>query len=174
MKNISKIKKLDPNTIKHNSRIRLISSEGKQLGIVTTKEALDMAEKLELDLIEVAPQADPPVCRLMDYGKIIYQKNKKVHEAKKKQVIFQVKEVRIRPNTNEHDIQFKLRHIRRFLEDKNKAKISILFRGREIAHNELSRELLNRIAEETDDIGTIEQLPKLEGRNMTMIIGPKV
>jgi len=173
VKDIAKIKKVDPSTSTENKNIRLISAEGKQLGIVTLKDALEMAEKLELDLIEVAPQADPAVCRIMDYGKIIYQKSKKVQEAKKKQVVIRVKEVRVRPNTNEHDLQFKLRHVRRFLEEKNKAKISIIFRGREIAHKELGRELLQKIAEEIVDIGTIEQLPKLEGRNMTMIISPK-
>lgn len=151
----------------------MIDSEGKQLGIVTFEEALSRAEEYELDLVEVAAQADPPVCRLMNYDKIRYQKNKKVQEAKKKQIIIQVKEVRIRPNTNEHDLQFKLRHIRRFLEDKNKAKVSIIFRGREITHNERGKELLERIAEEIKNVGVIEQVPKLEGRNMTMIIVPK-
>jgi translation initiation factor IF-3 len=173
VKNIVKSKKVDPRTSVKDRNVRLIDSEGEQLGIMLLKEALARAEERNLDLVEVASNADPPVCRMMDYDKIRYRESKRAQEAKKKQCTVQVKEVRIRPNTDEHDFQFKLRHIRRFLEDKNKAKISIIFRGREIVHSERGKELLERIADEIEDIGVVEQLPRLEGRNMTMIISPK-
>jgi translation initiation factor IF-3 len=153
--------------------IRVIGSDGNQLGIMSVREALAAAEAEGLDLVEISPQAKPPVCRIMDYGKFKYQQSKKAHEAKKKQTIVQVKEVKMGPKTEEHDFQFKFKHVLRFLEDGNKAKVSILFRGREMAHTELGRVLLDRMAEMVKDVGVIEQAPKLEGRNMTMIIAPK-
>lgn len=143
------------------------------MGIISLEEALTVADEEGLDLVEVAPDSDPPVCRIMDYGKYKYQQSKKLHESKKKATVILVKEVKFRPKTEEHDYQFKLRNIRRFLEANNKTKVSLMFRGREIAHANLSRGLLERIAEDVADIGTVEQMPKLEGRNMTMMLGPK-
>jgi translation initiation factor IF-3 len=153
--------------------VRVIGEDGSQLGIVPLRQALDIAKESGLDLVEVAPQLDPPVCRIMDYGKFRYQQTKKVHEAKKRRTIIQVKEVKLRPKTEEHDYQFKLRNIRRFLTKKNKTKVSLMFRGREIQYQEAARGILNRIAEETKDLAFIEQEPRLEGRNMTMVLGPK-
>jgi translation initiation factor IF-3 len=153
--------------------VRVIGEGGVQLGILPIAQALALAKGEGLDLVEVAPQLDPPVCRIMDYGKFRYQQTKKVQEAKKRRTIIQVKEIKIRPKTEEHDFQFKLKNIRRFLEKKNKTKISLMFRGREIQYQEAARKILNRISEETKDLAVIEQDPKLEGRNMTMILGPK-
>ncbi|MBI5603518.1 MAG: translation initiation factor IF-3 [Deltaproteobacteria bacterium] len=155
------------------ANVRVIGEGGVQLGILPLTQALSLAKGEGLDLVEVAPQLDPPVCRIMDYGKFRYQQTKKVHEAKKRRTIIQVKEVKIRPKTEEHDYQFKLKNIRKFLEKKNKTKISLMFRGREIQYQEAARKILNRINEETKDLAIVEQEPKLEGRNMTMILGPK-
>lgn len=155
------------------ANVRVIGEGGVQLGILPLSQALNLAKEEGLDLVEVAPQLDPPVCRIMDYGKFRYQQTKKVHEAKKRRTIIQVKEVKIRPKTEEHDYQFKVRNIRRFLEKKNKTKVSLMFRGREIQYQEAARKILNRIAEETKDLASVEQAPKLEGRNMTMVLGPK-
>lgn len=143
------------------------------MGIVPLEEALARAAEDKLDLVEVAPKASPPVCKIMDYGKYKYLQAKKVQEAKKKQTIIQVKEVKIRPKTEEHDYQFKLRHIKRFLSEKNKAKVTIMFRGREIAHSELGLKVLERIIADTEEEGIVEQTPKLEGRNMIMILAPR-
>ncbi len=155
------------------SQVRLIGEDGTQLGIVPLEEALARAAEERLDLVEVAPKSTPPVCKIMDYGKFKYLQSKKLQEAKKKQVTIQVKEVKIRPKTEEHDYQFKLRHIKRFLNEKNKAKVTIMFRGREIAHSELGLKVLKRIIAETEEVGVVEQSPKLEGRNMTMILAPR-
>lgn len=151
----------------------MIGSDGKQLGILPLKDALRAAEEQGLDLVEVAPNSQPPVCRIMDYGKYKYQQSKRSQEARKHQTIIQVKEVKVRPRTEEHDFQFKLRHVKRFLSEGNKAKISILFRGREIAHTEFGKEMLNRFIEGVKDLAVIEQAPRLEGRNMVMILAPK-
>jgi len=140
---------------------------------VPISEALASAEEAGLDLVEVAPNSDPPVCRIMDYGKYKYQQSKKLQESKKKASIILVKEVKLRPKTEEHDYQFKLRNIRKFLGQKNKTKVSLMFRGREIAHANLARGLLERIVQDVADIGVVEQMPKLEGRNMTMMLAPK-
>ena len=137
------------------------------------EEALASAVEEKLDLVEVAPKATPPVCKIMDYGKYKYLQSKKSQEAKKKQVTIQVKEVKIRPKTEEHDYQFKLRHIKRFLNEKNKAKVTIMFRGREIAHSDLGLKVLQRIIADTEEMGAVEQTPRLEGRNMTMILTPR-
>jgi translation initiation factor IF-3 len=153
--------------------VRLIDAEGNQAGVLSLAQALESAAEAGLDLVEVAPDSDPPVCRVMDFGKYKYQQSKKVQESKKKATVIQVKEVKIRPKTEEHDYQFKLRNIRKFLEQKNKTKVSLMFRGREIAHANLAQGLLDRIAQEVADIGIVEQTPKLEGRNMTMMLGPK-
>ena len=154
-------------------QIRLIGEDGTQLGIVPLEEALARAAEEKLDLVEVAPKASPPVCKIMDYGKYKYLQAKKLQEAKKKQTTIQVKEVKIRPKTEEHDYQFKLRHIKRFLSEKNKAKVTIMFRGREIAHSELGLKVLERIIVDIEEEGIVEQPPKLEGRNMIMILAPR-
>lgn len=153
--------------------VRLIGADGTQLGIKPLEEALKTAEVEGFDLVEIAPTAQPPVCRVMDYGKFKYEQSKKIQLAKKKQVVIQVKEVKFRPKTDEHDYQFKLRHIRRFLEDKDKVKVSVRFRGREIAFSDQAVNILNRIRAEIEDIGKIEYEPKMEGRDMVMIVAPK-
>jgi translation initiation factor IF-3 len=132
-----------------------------------------MAESQQLDLVEVSPTAVPPVCRIMDYGKFKYQQSKKMQEAKKKQVQVQLKEVKLRPKTDEHDLLFKIKHVRRFLEEGNKAKITLVFRGREITHMEYGQRALDRFAHDLDDIAVIEVRPKMEGRSMFMIVAPK-
>ena len=153
--------------------VRVIDAEAKQLGILPVKEAIRLAEEQGLDLVEVAPGATPPVCRIMNYGKYKYQQNKRSQEAKKHQTVIQVKEVKFRPRTEEHDFQFKLRNVKRFLDEGDKVKISLMFRGREIAHPEFGRDMLNRIIEELKDHTAVEQAPRLEGRNMVMILSPK-
>ncbi|MGB6280828.1 MAG: translation initiation factor IF-3 [Syntrophobacteria bacterium] len=154
-------------------QVRLIGVDGSQLGIVPLEEALERATEEKMDLVEVAPKATPPVCKIMDYGKYKYMQSKKLQEAKKKQTIIQIKEVKIRPKTEEHDYQFKLRHIKRFLGENNKAKVTIMFRGREIAHSQLGLKVLERIIADTEEESVVEQTPKLEGRNMTMILAPR-
>lgn len=153
----------------------MIDPEGKQIGIFTVNQAITMAEQYGLDLVEISPSASPPVCRVMDYGKFKYQRSKKSHASKKKRVqsVVHVKEVKLRPMTEEHDFQFKLRHIKRFLTEGNKAKVSMIFRGREITHTELGVEVFKRITEAVVDMGTIEQEPRMEGRSMIMVISPK-
>lgn len=151
----------------------MIGPEGEQLGVLATRDALSRAEELGLDLVEVAPTAAPPVCKMMDYGKFRYQQQKRAHDAKKKQTVIQVKEVKIRPKIDDHDYQFKLKHVIRFLEGGDKAKVSVVFRGREIVHRELGRKLLDRFIEETKDVGDVESMPKMEGRSMTMILVAK-
>jgi translation initiation factor IF-3 len=155
------------------SEVRLIGADGEQVGIMPLTEALTRAAEAHLDLVEVAPQANPPVCRIMDYGKFKYLQSKKTQEARKKQTVIQVKEVKFRPKIEDHDVAFKVKNIRRFLAQKDKTKISLIFRGREIAHPQIGIDLLNRVAAELEDIGTVEQAPKIEGRNLTMIIAPK-
>ncbi len=153
--------------------VRVIGHDGQQLGIIPIRKALELAAEVHLDLVEVAPNADPPVCKIMDFGKFKYQQNKRTQEAKKKQTVIQVKEVKIRPKTDEHDLQVKIRHIKRFLAQKDKAKVTILFRGREIAYSDQGVKVLERIKEELKDDIVIEQHPKMEGRNLIMILAPK-
>ncbi|MFP5349977.1 MAG: translation initiation factor IF-3 [Gammaproteobacteria bacterium] len=153
-------------------RVRLIGSDGQQIGIVPTQEALRKAEEAELDLVEISPQASPPVCRIMNYGKFQYEESKRRHAAKKKQKQIQVKEVKFRPGTDIGDYQVKLRNLIRFLENGDKAKITLRFRGREMAHQELGMQLLKRVEADLKDYGAVEQFPRLEGRQMVMIIGP--
>jgi translation initiation factor IF-3 len=153
--------------------VRLIDAEGKQVGVVPFKQALETAQEQGLDLVEVAPHVSPPVCRVMDYGRYKYQQSKKLQEAKKRQSGYQIKEIKIRPLTGEHDVQVKLRHIRRFLENRDKVKVSLMFRGREMAHTELGTAILERIAEETSDISNVEQGMKREGRHIFMVLAPK-
>ena len=152
--------------------IRLIGEEGEQVGVVSIRPALQMAEEAELDLVEIAPLAKPPVCRIMDYGKSKYQEAKKAHEAKLKQKQVQVKEVKLRPGTDENDYQIKLRNMTRFLEDGDKVKVTLRFRGREMAHQEFGMRQLERIKADLDALGQVEQMPKMEGRQMIMIIAP--
>lgn len=151
----------------------MIGQEGQQLGVLSLKKALELAVQEELDLVEVAPNADPPVCKIMDFGKFKYQQNKRTQEAKKKQTVIQVKEVKVRPKTDEHDLQVKIRHIKRFLGQKDKAKVTILFRGREIAYTDQGTKVLDRIREELKEDCVVEQTPRMEGRNMVMILAPK-
>ncbi len=153
--------------------IRLIGPENQPIGIVSTREALRMAEESDVDLVEIAPTAVPPVCRLMDYGKFKYQEQKRAHDARLKQKIIQVKEVKFRPGTDEGDYLVKMRNVKRFLEDGDKAKITLRFRGREMAHQEFGVRLLDRIRTELEDVAMVEQMPKLEGRQMIMVIAPK-
>jgi translation initiation factor IF-3 len=153
--------------------VRVIGQDGAQLGIITIRRALELAALDELDLVEVAPNADPPVCKIMDYGKFKYQQNKRTQEAKKKQTVIQVKEVKVRPKTDEHDLQVKIKHIKRFLAQKDKAKVTIVFRGREITYTEQGTKIMDRIREELREEVVVEQFPKMEGRNMVMILAPK-
>jgi len=143
------------------------------LGVVKTLEAIRMAEQAEVDLVEIAPNASPPVCRLMDYGKFKYQEQKRLHEAKAKQKVIQVKEVKFRPATDEGDYQVKLRNVRRFIDDGDKAKVTLRFRGREMAHQELGMRVLERIREDLGDTVQVEAMPKLEGRQMVMVLSPR-
>lgn len=152
--------------------IRLIGNEGEQLGVMNPRDALRLAEEQGLDLVEVAPQAAPPVCRIMDYGKYKYEQNKKDREAKKNQKIITIKEVKLRPNIEEHDFNTKVRRAEKFLQDGDKVKITIMFRGREITHAESGRELCERVEEEVAHIAKVEKRPKVEGRNMTMMLVP--
>jgi translation initiation factor IF-3 len=153
--------------------VRLIGADGQQVGVMPVKEALAHAAEAHLDLVEVAPQANPPVCRIMDYGKFKYQQSKKQQEARRRQTTIQVKEIKVRPKIEEHDMGFKLRNARRFLEEGDKVKISVIFRGREIAHTDRGYRLLARIVEALAEVATVEQHPKLEGRNLSMIVTPK-
>jgi translation initiation factor IF-3 len=153
--------------------VRVVDQEGVQLGIMATEDALQLAEGQGFDLVEVAPDAKPPVCRIMDYGKYKYQQSKRLQQAKKKQKVILVKEIKLRPKTEEHDYQFKTQHVRRFLQDGHKAKVTIMFRGREMAHVELGQRILDRIATDMEDISVVEQAPKQEGRNMSMVLSPR-
>ena len=154
-------------------QVRLIGEDGEQLGIVPLAKALAVAEEVGLDLVEIAPMANPPVCKVMDYGKYRYQEQKKAHEARLKQKQIQVKEIKLRPGTDENDYQIKLRNLRRFLEEGDKAKVTLRFRGRELSHQELGMRQLERVREDLADVGVVEQMPRLEGRQMVMIIAPK-
>ena len=153
-------------------QVRLVGIEGEAIGIVDVEKALAMAEENDIDLVEIAPTAKPPVCRLMDYGKFKYNEQKKRHEAKQKQKQIQVKEVKFRPGTDEGDYQIKLRNLIRFLGDGDKAKVTLRFRGREMAHQEIGARLLERVKADLEEIGVVEQFPKMEGRQMVMVIAP--
>ncbi|RMH37966.1 MAG: translation initiation factor IF-3 [Gammaproteobacteria bacterium] len=153
--------------------VRLIGADGEQIGIVDIQTALDRAEEEGLDLVEISPQAQPPVCRLMDYGKFLFERNKQKAAAKKKQKQIQVKEIKFRPNTDIGDYNVKLRNIKRFLEDGDKVKVTVRFRGREMAHQELGKQLLERVQADCEELGTVEAFPKMEGRQMIMVISPK-
>lgn len=152
--------------------VRVINPEGKQLGIYPIHQALAIAADLGLDLVEINPKANPPVCRIMDFGKFKYEQKKQANLARKRQKVIEVKEVKMRPKTDEHDFDFKVKHIRRFLEEGNKAKVTIRFRGREMAHPEMAAKLLDRVIETVTDIGAVEQPYRVEGRTMTMVLAP--
>ncbi len=153
--------------------MRLVGENGDQLGIVPVLEALRKAEEANVDLVEIAPLAVPPVCKLMDYGKFRYREQKKAHEAKLKQKQIQVKEIKFRPGTDEGDYKIKLGKLTQFLEEGDKAKVTLRFRGREMAHREFGERLLERVRKDLDVIGVVEQFPKLEGRQMVMVLAPK-
>lgn len=154
------------------SPIRLIGAEGEQLGIVALDDARDRAAASGLDLVEVAPDARPPVVKLMDYGKFKYEEQRKARDSKKKQHKIQVKEVKFRPGIEDHDYEFKLRHARRFLEEGNKVKLTMMFRGRQITHPELGREVLERVTKDLEELAKVESRPNMEGRTMSMVIAP--
>jgi len=153
--------------------VRVIDPDGNQIGIIPTYEALAKAADFGLDLVEVSPSATPPVCKIMDYGRYRYEQTKKKQEAKKKQSSFQLKEIKIRPKTGEHDLQVKIGHIRKFIGKKDKVKVTVVFRGREIALSKLGMEMLEKIAEETEEITSVEQSPRFDGRTLVMILSPK-
>ncbi|MBA00622.1 MAG: translation initiation factor IF-3 [Rhodospirillaceae bacterium] len=156
-----------------NEEVRCIAPDGEQLGVMKTEDAIAEADSQGLDLVEVSPNADPPVCKILDYGKFKFEAQKKRNEAKKKQKVIEVKEIKLRPNIDEHDYQVKMRSVQKFLDDGDKVKITLRFRGREMAHQELGVNVLNRVREDTDDVAKIEAFPKLEGRQMIMVIAPK-
>lgn len=153
--------------------MRLIGADGSQIGVVSIQEALKNAQQQELDLVEISPNFTPPVCRVMDYGKFLFEKKKQQQAAKKKQKVVQIKEIKFRPATEEGDYQVKLKNLIRFLEAGDKAKITLRFRGREMAHTQLGTKLLERIKADLVEFGTVEQFPKMEGRQMVMVVGPK-
>ncbi|UBX30560.1 translation initiation factor IF-3 [Arsenophonus apicola] len=177
MKGGKRIQTARPNRINTEiraSEVRLTGLDGEQIGIVSLKEALEKAEEAGVDLVEISPNAEPPVCRIMDYGKFLYEKSKSLKEQKKKQRVIQVKEIKFRPGTDEGDYQVKLRNLIRFLEDGDKAKITLRFRGREMAHQQIGIDMLNRIKNDLDDMSVVESFPsKIECRQMIMVLAPK-
>ncbi|MGR3322745.1 MAG: translation initiation factor IF-3 [Pseudooceanicola sp.] len=152
--------------------IRLIGAEGENVGVVTPARGMAMAEEAGLDLVEISPNANPPVCKIMDFGKFKYEQQKRESEARKKQKTIEVKEVKFRPNTDVHDYDVKMKNVVKFLEKGDKVKVTLRFRGREMAHQNLGRDLLERVAEDVKEIGKVENMPKMEGRQMVMMIGP--
>nr|WP_240989053.1 translation initiation factor IF-3 [Salipiger mangrovisoli] len=152
----------------------MIGAEGENLGVQTPARAMEMAEEAGLDLVEISPNAKPPVCKIMDFGKFKYEQQKRESEARKKQKTIEVKEVKFRPGTDTHDYDVKMRNVLKFLEGGDKVKITLRFRGREMAHQNLGRELLERVAEDVKEVGKVENMPKMEGRQMVMMIGPAV
>ncbi|MBL8601553.1 MAG: translation initiation factor IF-3 [Myxococcales bacterium] len=153
--------------------VRVIASDGSQLGIMSSQEAIRRAQEESMDLVEVNPKADPPVCKIMDFGKFKYEEKKRANEARKKQNVVEIKEVKVRPKTDEHDLDTKVKHIKRFLEEGNKAKLTVRFRGREITHPEKGREVLDEIIQALEGLVVIEQHPSMEGKAMTMLLAPK-
>ncbi|HEY0005915.1 MAG TPA: translation initiation factor IF-3 [Pyrinomonadaceae bacterium] len=165
-------------TVRINERIRIpevrvIADDGEQLGVMNTREAINLARERGLDLVEVAPSAEPPVCRIIDYGKFQYEAKKKAADAKKKQVIITVKEVKFRPSTDEHDYNYRVKHAREWLEDGDKVKATIWFRGREMTHRELGARILEKLEKDLSDIGEVEARPRMEGNQMFIIMAPK-
>ena len=154
-------------------KVRLISEKGEQVGVVSRNEALAMAQEVGLDLVEVSPNADPPVCKIIDYGKLKYETQKKKNEARKKQKIIEVKEIKMRPGIDQHDYDVKMRSIHRFLDEGDKVKVTLRFRGREMVHQELGVKVLERVRDDLTTVAKVEQFPKMEGRQMTMVMAPK-
>ncbi len=154
-------------------RVRLVDERGGMVGIVGRNEALAMAADAGLDLVEIAPGADPPVCKILDYGKFKYEEQKKKNEARKKQKIIEVKEIKLRPSIDDHDYQVKMRSMNKFIEEGDKVKVTMRFRGRELAHQELGMNVLMRVKDDLDGIAKVEQTPRMEGRQMTMVVSPK-
>jgi len=152
--------------------VRVVGPAGEQLGVLTIEAALEKANEAGMDLVEVNPMAKPPVCKIMDYGRFKYEEKKRASEAKKKQVVVHLKEVKLRPKTEEHDYEFKVRNVKRFLEEGNKARITIMFRGREITHKEIGQQILDDVVKDVKDVGVVEQVPRMEGRQMFMILAP--
>ena len=153
--------------------IRLIDADGEMVGVVSLREGLDMAAEVGLDLVEVSPNADPPVCKILDFGKFKYEAQKKKNEARKKQKVIEVKEVKLRPNIDDNDYEVKMRAMRKFLGEGDKVKITLRFRGREMAHQHLGMAVLDRVREQIEDLAKIESLPRMEGRQMVMIVAPR-
>ena len=153
--------------------MRCIDPDGEQLGVLDTFDAIRKAEDFGLDLVEVQPNADPPVCKILDYGKFKYEAQKRANEARKKQKIIEVKEIKLRPNIDEHDYQVKMRNVQKFLNGGDKVKVTLRFRGREMAHQELGANVLTRVREETDEFAKVEAMPKMDGRQMIMVLAPK-
>jgi translation initiation factor IF-3 len=153
--------------------VRVVTQDGEQLGVMALPQALDVARQRELDLVEVAPEAAPPVCRIMDFGKYKYMQARRQKEGRKKQTVIVVKEVKMGPKTEKHDFDFKLKHVRRFLEEGNKAKVTVRFKGREMAHTELGWKMLNKMTAAVADIAMVENHPRMEGRMLSMILSPK-
>ncbi|MGH9579598.1 MAG: translation initiation factor IF-3 [Terriglobales bacterium] len=154
-------------------QLRVIGADGQMIGVMTREQALEMAVAQELDLVEVSPNAEPPVCRILDFGKFLFEQNKKAHAARRKQKQIQVKEIKFRPGTEEGDYQVKLRNLIRFLTEGDKAKVTLRYRGREMAHQELGFKLLQRVQQDLQEHGAVEQMPRLEGRQLVMVISPK-
>ena len=154
-------------------KVRCIDPDGNQLGVIDTRDALVKAEDFGLDLVEVQPNADPPVCKILDYGKYKYEAQKRANEARKKQKIIEVKEIKFRPNIDEHDYQVKMRNVNKFLSSGDKVKVTLRFRGREMAHQELGANVLARVRNETEEIAKVEAMPKMEGRQMVMVLAPR-
>ncbi|QQR80487.1 MAG: translation initiation factor IF-3 [Deltaproteobacteria bacterium] len=153
-------------------QVRLIDDKGEQKGVVSTFDALRMAREVGLDLVEISPNSNPPVCKILDYGKYKYDIKKKAHEAKRKQTVIKVKEVKMRPATDDHDIEFKVNHIKRFLEEGDKVKVTVVFKGREMVYQERGKAVLERVLNEVKDKAKIEQTPNMEGKSMFMLLGP--
>jgi translation initiation factor IF-3 len=154
--------------------VRVIDPDGNQIGIIPTHKALATAKDFGLDLVEISPNANPPVCKIMDYGRYKYELTKKRQEAKKKQSTFQLKEIKVRPKTGDHDLRTKINHIKKFISKKDKVKVTVIFRGREITLTQLGRDVLEKIIQETEEIAAVEQDPKMEGRTMVMVLSPKL
>jgi translation initiation factor IF-3 len=171
--NIAAEKPVRKNETITSPEVRVIDNEGNQLGVLNTRKAIEIAAEAGLDLVEVSPNAEPPVCRIMDFGKYKFEVGKKQQAAKKKQKQVQIKEIKFRPRTEEGDYNTKLRHLREFLEEGDKAKVTLRYRGREFAHPELGMQLLERVAKDLEELSIVEQMPKMEGRQMVMMLSPK-
>ena len=156
-----------------STHVRLVDADGEQVGVVSFEDAMSIAAEAGLDLVEVAPNADPPVCKVLDYGKFKYSAQKRKSEARKKQKIIDVKEIKMRPSIDDHDYDVKVRNMKRFIEEGDKVKVTIRFRGRELAHQDLGMKVLDRVREELDEAAKVEQFPKMEGRQMVMVMAPR-